>query len=299
MCFVLGLASACAGRSGQKGARAAADKFYELGLASFHNGLLEDAKIQMDKALAADKHHADAHYLIGLIYLQEGKRMIDALETDVCLEDASAAQTRRRADELHRQAYAEFQAASRDYDEREAGRGRAFNSMAVVSLYFRDGTRAIEEAQAALRAEYYGERYSALSNLGWGHYMRGEYVEAMTELRQALLANAGFCVGRYRLAKVYLESAQNEAALEEIRLVTENTACPIQEAFEVQAAVYLRMGQPKDAVNALDACVSMAPRSCLAQRCEEILADVRSTVDFSESSPGVAADLAPGEAKRE
>ena len=39
-----------------------ADKHYDVAVGSFHNGMFEDAKIQLQRALAADPDHADSHY---------------------------------------------------------------------------------------------------------------------------------------------------------------------------------------------------------------------------------------------
>jgi tetratricopeptide (TPR) repeat protein len=263
----------CAGRteagsaSGEDGAPPA-DKYYEIAVGSFHNGMLEDAKAQIRSALRADENHADSLYLLGVILLHEGKSMVDAVESEMCLTDAAAGNQRLRADELHREAHDAFERASKAYEEHEPGRGRAFNSMAVVSLHFQEYDRAIEEATKSLDVQFYTERYSALSNLGWAYYKRGDNVEAMTELRQAVMFNPDYCVGRYRLAQVYLDADLNEQAAEEISRVIADERCPIQDAHRLYGVASLRMGQGGEAGAAFDACVALAPRSCLASECQ-------------------------------
>lgn len=248
-----------------------ADKHYKVALGSFHNGMFDDARIQLRRALAADEQHGPSRYLEGLLFLREGKTMLDTVEGEMCLQDASSELQRDRIDDLHRQARGAFVAAVDAFDDRAAGRGRALNSMAVVSLYFHEYDRAVDEAEKALTADFYSERFSALANLGWAYYQRGDRVEAMTELRQSVMLNPDFCVARYRLAQVYLDFDMTEQALEEVRRVTQNDSCPIQDARRVEGVAKLRLGDPMAAASSFEACIAMSPRSCLAQECAEYL----------------------------
>ncbi len=264
------LMAGCAGLNGGKGSKGdetSAEKFYNVALGSFQNGMLEDAKVQLNKALKVDESHGDSHYLMGVILLQEGKSMIDAIEGEICLTDDAAELQRERADELHRRAHAEFAAAVKGYEETEPGRGRAFNSMSVVSLYFHDFEAAVKEARSALEVQFYTERYSALANLGWAYYQQGNMVEAMTELRQSVMLNPDFCVGHLRLAQVYLQYGFLEPAAEEVARVVGDERCPIPEAHRVHGEIAMRMGQESDAAAAYASCVALAPRSCIAKEC--------------------------------
>ena len=197
------------------------------------------------------------------------RQVIDALEGEMCLQDDSADLQRDRADDLHRRAHESFRAAATAYGDKAAGRGRALNSMSVVSLYFRDHDRAVEEAKSALTADFYGERYSALANLGWAYYHRGDKVEAMTELRQSIMLNPDFCVGRYRLAEVYLDFDMAQQALDEITTVITDERCPLQDARRVEGVAKLRLGDRVGAKDSFDACTALAPQSCLADECRE------------------------------
>lgn len=248
-----------------------AAKYYAVALASFHNGMFEDAKLQLNRALAADGEHADSHYLLGVIRLQAGKTILDAVERDVCLRDEAADRQRIRADGLHRQAHESFAAAAEHFPENAAGRGRAYNSMAVVSLHFQELDQAADEAKRALEVEFYSERYSAYANLGWAYYVSGDMVGAVTELRQSVMVNPDFCVGRYRLARAYLDYQMLDQALEEIRRVVQDARCPIQDAFRVQGVASQRAGLRDEAKAAFESCMEAAPRSCLAHDCRELL----------------------------
>lgn len=268
----LGLIPACAHRKDQQKSKESAERYYEIAVASFHNGMVEDARAQLRRSLHIDPELASAHYLRGLIDLREGVKMVDALSTEMCLRDRAARQSRARADELHRKARESFELALQYFPDNDSGRGRAYNSLAVVSAYFRNYKRAAKEAAQAVASESYNERYSALGNLGWAHLQRGDYVQAMTELRQALLINPDFCVARYRLAQAYLQAGRAQESLEEISAVIEDPRCPIQDAHRVLGQAQLRLGEAEAARTAFQACVAAAPRSCLAEDCAKLLA---------------------------
>lgn len=269
MLLLLGMLVGCAGRGKKEkeSSRRSAERYYEIGVASFHNGMLQDAKVQLRKSLGFDAKFAPAHYLQGLIDLREGVRMVDALTVEMCLEDESAKRSRLRADALHREARAAFERAVKVADAQDPVLGRAYNSMAVISAYFENYERSVQEAQKAAKSDGYTERYSALGNLGWAYLQGGDPVQALTELRQALLINPDFCVARYRLARAYLAVSQPEQAKREIDAVLENPRCPIQDAHRVLGQAYLRMGQRDEARTAFLACVAAAPQSCLARDC--------------------------------
>lgn len=266
-----GLAAGCAAqKSSSRNADedATAEKYYNVALGSFHNAMFEDAKVQLSRALEQDPEHAESHYLLGVIQLHEGKEMVDSLEANVCLQDAAAGAQRERADGLHHKAHQSFSHAVDHFGESEPGHGRALNSMSVVSLYFDDLDSAVEEAEQALHVQFYTERYSALANLGWAYYQKGDLVQAMTELREALMLNPEYCVGRYRLAQVYLDADLSGPALDEIKQVVDDPRCPIQDAHRIAGVANMKLGDVGEAQREFRACVDMAPRSCLASECE-------------------------------
>ncbi len=270
-CLAL-LVAGCAGQRNRAAERAkVAEKHYEIAVGSFHSGLFEDAKIQLRQALDADPDHAPSHYLQGVLLLNQGKSILDALETEQCLTDEAARLQRERAMELHRQAYEAFKKAAGEFGPDDPGLGRAYNSMAVVSLRVHQVDRAITEARKALESKFYNERYSALANLGWAFYFKGDYVQAMTELRQAVLLNPDYCVGHYRLAQVYMDSDLPDKAWEAVQMVLGNERCPIQDAHRLAGVASMRIGLADEAGQALQSCIALAPRSCLASDCEQLL----------------------------
>ncbi len=267
--FVLGACAHGQDKRSPEDLAESADNHYQIALGSAQNGSFDDAKKQIELALGAVPEHGNAHYLLGLIQLHEGRTIVEFIEAEMCLTDDAAEAQRLRADELHRAAHGSFAKAAAAYQDNDPGLGRAYNSMAVVSLYFHDHTRAQKELELALDAQFYTEKYSALANLGWAFYEQGDLVAAMTELRQSVLMNPDYCVGRYRLAQVYLDYDMTAQALEEAERVIADERCPIQDAYRVAGIARMRLGQQQDANEAFQSCSELAPRSCLADACRQ------------------------------
>ena len=93
-------------------------------------------------------------------------------------------------------------------------------------------------------------------------------MRAAKALRQSLFEQPKFCVGRYRLAKVYYEQKDWDRAAEEIEQVTNDKACPIQEAYHLAGMVALRREDREKAGRMFARCVDLAPKSCLASECK-------------------------------
>ncbi|MBL4683140.1 MAG: tetratricopeptide repeat protein [Nannocystaceae bacterium] len=275
-----------------EGGVAAADKHYDVAVGSFHNSMFEDAKLQLSRALTSDPGHADSHYLLGVLLLNEGRTIVDAVEIDRCLVDEAAGHQRQRAEALHRKAREQFKTAAKHYESGAAGRGRSHNSMSVVDLFFGADGSAITEARAALAEQFYTHRYSALANLGWAYHSQGNLVEATTELRQSVMINPDYCVGRYRLAQVYLDSERPDLALEHASTVADDSRCPIQDAHRIVGVANLRLGRADEAHTAFEQCVALSPRSCLAVDCSRFLGPSSTTPDLPAVSPPTLARTA-------
>ena len=154
-------------------------------------------------------------------------------------------------------------------EEDTSGRGRALNSMSVVSLYFGDYETAVREAEGALSEQFYASRFSALSNLGWAYFQQDKLVEAMAELREAVRMNPDHCVSRYRLAEVYFRYGMANESQALISGILEDADCPIQEAHALQGEILAVSGDISSSRVAYQACVEAAPRSCVARDCFE------------------------------
>jgi Tfp pilus assembly protein PilF len=135
-------------------------------------------------------------------------------------------------------------------------------------MHFGRYDEAVHLEEKALSNIVYREPFAAQGNLGWAYLGKHDYARAAKALRQALFEQPKFCVGRYRLAKVYYEQKEWDRAAEELAPVLADKACPIQEAYYLAGMIALRRQDRAAAQPMFERCVSLAPKSCLASECK-------------------------------
>lgn len=242
----------------------ASQKEFLLGADYFNKGLVEPAVEELLKAVKLDPNNPDAHNLLGLVWLRKGAEAEELSTRNQCLKGESLALEKQEADTQFKKAEVELRKAialKQDFSD-------ARNNLAVVMLHFGRYDEAVQLEEKALANIVYREPFAAQGNLGQAYLEKGDYVRAAKALRQALFEQPKFCVGRYRLAKVYYEQQDWDHAAEEIEQVTSDKACPIQEAFQLAGLVALRRQQRDKAQAMFARCVDLAPRSCLASECK-------------------------------
>lgn len=235
-----------------------------LGADYFGKGLIAPALEELLKAIELNPDNADAQHLLGLVFLRKGADAEGLATRTSCLKGDELKLEKAERDEQFKKAEERFKLAVKirpDFSE-------ALNSLAVVSLHFDRFDEAIKYAQQALANITYREAFMAEGNLALAYLNKREYARAAKELRQALFVEPRFCVGRYRLARVYFEQKEYDRAKEELDKVTNDKACGmIQEAFHLAGMVALHQQDRETAHAMFERCVQIGDRSCLAQEC--------------------------------
>jgi type IV pilus assembly protein PilF len=236
---------------------------YELGAKYYAGRRVEAAIAELQKALKADPENADAYNMLGIIALRQGADYLTQLETASCLKGRDAEVVREDALQKFREAEANFKKAV----ELRAEFSNAWNNLSVASFHLEDWDGSIAAARNALKDPTYSEPQMARANLGWAYFYKKDLLNAWKELHEAVSQGPGFCVGQYRLAKVYVERGEIDSAADEVDAVIANEKCPIQEAYLLGGLVHERR-KDRDRARALfERCASLAPRSCMASAC--------------------------------
>jgi type IV pilus assembly protein PilF len=237
---------------------------YQLAGDYFHHQRVEAAMEELQRVLASDPNNADAYNLLGLISLQQGAEYLAQVEIDACLKAADAQAVRRDQSAKFHDAEEKLLRAT----ELRPTFSEAWNNLAVAALNLQEYDLAISAARNALKDVTYVEPEVARANLGWAYFLKHDLQSAWKELHEAVARSPGFCVGRYRLAKVYVARNEIDRAAEELEAVTGSPQCPIQEAFLLGGMVQQRRKEATKARDLFARCARLAPRSCVAAECK-------------------------------
>jgi type IV pilus assembly protein PilF len=242
----------------------ASEKRYLLGADYFNKGLVQPALEELLKAVELNPNNPDAHNLLGLVFLRRGAESEELATRNQCLKGEELRLEKQEGDAHFKKAEAEFEKALQlrpDFSE-------ARNNLAVVAIHFGRYDDAVQLEEKALANIVYRDPFAAQGNLGQAYLLKHDFARAAKALRQAIFEQPKFCVGRYRLAKVYYETREWDRAAEELEQVTADRACPIQEAYHLAGLVALRRDDRDKAKQMFARCVALAPKSCLASECK-------------------------------
>lgn len=241
----------------------ASEKQYLLGADYFNKGLVQPALEELLKAVQFDPNNADAHNLLGLLHLRKAAESEELSSRAQCLKGEELRLEKQEMDDHFNKAEGEFKRAI----EIKPNFSEALNNLAVVAIHFGRNDEAIQYEEKALANIVYREPFAAQGNLGWAYLNKHDLARAAKTLKQALFEQPQFCVGRYRLAKVYYEQHEFDEAAEELERVVTDKACPIQEAFQLAGLTALHRNDRPHAAELFQRCISLAPKSCLAKEC--------------------------------
>lgn len=244
----------------------ASEKRYLLAADYYGKGALRPALEELLEAVRLNPHNPEAHNLLGILFLRQAADTEEMLERSACISGEQAKLEHQEIAGKFSSAEEHFRLAIRS----RADFSEAWNNLAVVHLHFQRWDEAVTAASKALANMVYAEPWAAEGNLGWAYYQKRDFPRAIKELRMALHANPRFCVGRYRLARVYFDQGNLEGAEAELEQLTGDRACPIQEAYHLLGQIWLRKATKEDRARAAEAwrrCVELAPQGCLAKQC--------------------------------
>jgi len=261
-CFALLLDPGCASRPKRDPEQSQIR--YQLAAGYFRDQRVEAAIEELQKALQSDTENADAYNMLGIIALRQGHDYLAQLETASCLKGKDAESVRGEAQAKFKEAIKSLRKAV----ELRPEFPEAWNNLSVAEFQLQSWDAAIEAAQNALKDAAYGTPEMARANLGWAYYQKKDIQNAWKELHEAVSRAPGFCVARYRLAKVYVDRGDTDQAVDALAPVLSDVKrCPIQEAQLLGGLLNERKRELTTARELFQRCIDMAPRSCIADEC--------------------------------
>jgi Tfp pilus assembly protein PilF len=228
----------------------------------------DGARRELLKSIELDPENREAHELLGMIFFLEGVHKMNLLEQEQCLRGVAAEEQHREANKEFRRAEEYLRIAVKLGEKEKRVESDVLNTLGNIALHFKRYDDAIAYCQKALDNILYTQRQFALGTLGWAYHQKGDRQSAARELRQAIFQEPKFCVGRYRLAKVYFDDKALDKAIEELKKVVEDAACPIQEAHQLLGLCLMKRGETEAARVQFEKCQRMNPKSCVSQECQ-------------------------------
>jgi tetratricopeptide (TPR) repeat protein len=240
---------------------------YLLGADYLKKKLPNAAKRELLQAVELDPENDQAHKLLGVVFFMEGVHKVNLLERTQCLHGTAAEEQRQAANKEFRRAEGHLKRAVALAKKEKRTDSEGLNYLANVALHFKRYDQAIALANEALENILYGARHLSLATLGWAYYNAGKLDDAARELRQAVFHEPRFCLGRYRLARVYYAQEEYDKAIAELTRIADAKSCPIQEAHQLLGLALMKTKKRDEARDHFDSCVSMNPNSCVSEEC--------------------------------
>lgn len=226
---------------------------------------LEAAETESNRAISLNPANDEAYNIRGLVHMVRAIETKRTLEIDSCLTGVDAEATHKDLDRFLQQADDDFAQATRiaaDYGEAWANRG-------VVHTLLEDYAPAIDYLTRALENPLrLIDPGLTRAHLAWALFHQGKLVEAAKELRQVRQFQPNQCVATYRLARVYFAREEWDKAAESFETVSGDPSCGSQEASLYLMKTRMQQGLVDDARRARDACLKVAPQSCIAAQCK-------------------------------
>lgn len=229
-----------------------------VGLMEEHN--FAGAFQHLDQAIQLDRDNAEAHLLLGNLYLFRE----DFPHAEEHLREAIAANERVTT------------------AGRPALPGEAQNSLGVVYIQSERYPEALVALRAATGDLMYRTPHLAWGNLGWAYYEMHDYSEALTALRQAVQLQPQFCGGWFRLGQVSFALgeagtdatgfAHAEEALTHALEVDADECRALQDAWLLRGETRARLGRQEDAIADFERCVELDGESQSGRQCQTLLA---------------------------
>lgn len=223
---------------------------FELAASLRTEGSLPGALSHLRLALQFDPQNARAHLLLGYIHME--RRELPAAERELRLAIAILAKRK-------------------DQNSLRAEANNLYGSL-LIQMH-RYGEAVLVLRRAASDA-YNAAPFFAWGNLGWAHYKLAEYPQALAALQRSTQSQPRFCVGYFRIGKVYTSMGdlpKAEAAFTRAIEADERCGRYYQEAWALRGETRARLGRRQDAIADFERCMQIGADTKTGGTCKTFL----------------------------
>lgn len=204
------------------------DMHYKLGWAFLNENNLQKAYVEFQQAIQLNPDDKTYYYAMGYVYVGLGK-LKDAVE------------------------------AYNNAIKIDPAYGEAFNSLGAVYGKMEKWDEAINEYKKALNIPEYATPQLAHYNLGYAYYSKGDYNNAILELKEAARLQPEMALFHVWLGYSYVKLGMIEdakASFESVRKLDPTNA----ESYFNLGLIYLKEGKKDEALEAFKKVVEIAPK---------------------------------------
>jgi len=108
------------------------------------------------------------------------------------------------------------------------------------------------------------------TGLGYAHFLKGEYLEAISAYKKALAQNSRYAQAHQRLGETYYAMDKTDRAISEFRQALELNSNDVLAHFQLGLA-YMKQGEAAKAADSLQKVLRLAPDTGLAGQAESYL----------------------------
>ncbi len=243
ICLSLSLLFVACGGGPQADDVIRSQKEYELAVGLWQENNLPGAFHHLFRATELDNDNADAHLLLGNLFMMRGNNE----KAEKHLREVLRIRTRSP---------------------------EARNSLGVLFINQRRYEQAVRELREATSDILNREPHLAWGNLGWAYLEMRNYPDAIDALLRAVRHEPRFCVGYYRLGQAYMKLGKAKEADRALTAGLESTdkRCGrLQETWLMRGKVRLEQGEHDRARDDFEKCVEVDADSPVGSECKEAL----------------------------
>jgi tetratricopeptide (TPR) repeat protein len=152
----------------------------------------------------------------------------------------------------------------------------ARNMMGIVLSAHGDHDRAIQVLELSATDVMNRAPHLAYGNLGLAYFQAGRLDEALGPLEQSVRLQPRFCVGYFRIGRIYFEQERFEEAEEAlVHAIEADPTCSeareLQGAWRLRGETRARLGLRDEALGDFERCVALDAQSQDGRRCQAFL----------------------------
>lgn len=165
----------------------------------------------------------EVHYILGASYLREGNPTLALKEFLIALDSENSSRIHAGLGQAYqlKKAYTQAEEHYKSALRQDADNPQYANNLAALYLDMERWDGAIKYFNKAVDNLLFTSPEIALTGLGFAHYKKGNYLQAITQFQKAINLKPRYARAYYHLGEAYFALDKNDLAIRELRRAIE------------------------------------------------------------------------------